>query len=270
MVRSATLWDMRRRQKPRAANRAPGATKGVNMTDRHSEITIIGFPKCGTPALTKHYETDDEVCLLKNPDGRRYEVTWPLIKEMDIPETDRILVHKWTAYVYTPEALTYLKEKNPDSILILCIRDPRKTLVSSRNMHQRYADNGHDKTHFAYKERDFYATCSLTDYYHRFAKSRLKYGHHFKMLLELFPAQRMLVVSQEAMARDIASIAEYAKQLARWDDTAAPDLASTAAQHVGYADTARDEIDAEVSEILAGMYASLLKRIDRSGVHHVL
>lgn len=239
------------------------------MADLFPEITTIGFPKCGTSALMRQFTKDPMIRVLTAPNGS-LEVSWPLIREIrSEPEPGRILAHKFTAYAYNRKALDYLAGVNPGGLLVLCVRDPARALVSWHNMHRSIARSGKNPEHFAWQERDFYAECSLPDYFARFARRRLQYDRHLGTLLEIVPTERLAVVSQERMAQDIASVAGYLKALARGEPVATPAAPApvAASRHEGYADKAATELDETISEGLRGVQRRLMALIADDVMH---
>lgn len=232
------------------------------------EITIIGFPKCGTSALIRCFLDDPEIRTLRTPEGA-IEVAWPLIRDIrPEPETDRILVHKYSSYAFSRNSLRYLVEVNSNNLLVLCVRDPARSLVSWHNMHRSIARSGKQPQHFAWKERDFYADCTLSDYYGRFASSKLQYDRHLASILKVVPKERLVVVSQERMAQDIHSVTAYLKALARGEkDTTPPPPQAAQARHVGYADKAGIVPDEATVEELRGVRQNLAEIISNDVIH---
>lgn len=231
-----------------------------------AEIVIAGFPKCGTTALIGAFGDDPEIQLLKRPDGE-LELTWPLIKTIDVPPHDgKILAHKFTVYIYNQEALKYLTKSNPESVVAVCIRDPKKSLVSWHRMHQSIAKSGRNKQHFAFRERDFYASCTVSEYYEHFARRRLKYQTHLENLLAIVPKERVVVVSQERMAQDMGAVSGLIKSMAKGEaitDTASIDNKDS---YKGYADKAGTVLDNKIQRKLDEVQSQLLGLIDKSGV----
>ena len=215
------------------------------------EITIIGFPKCGTTALLRAFERDNDCTVVRNTEGQA-EMYWPQIKDIALPDPDgTVLVHKYTAYAYSRTCLKYLMETNSDRLFVICVREIRKALVSWHNFHREIAISGRAKWHFAWKERDFYATAALADYYHRFAREKLRYDLVIADVLAVVPPEQIAILWQEALARDTDGSALWLKSLARGK----PDTDSegtTGAAHISYADRAETAIDeailAEVME----------------------
>jgi hypothetical protein len=222
------------------------------------EIVVIGFPKCATSALIRCYENDPCIQLLRTPEGQ-LEVAWPLIRDIrPHPKPGCMLVHKWTAYVYSRTAVEYLLEVNPDSLLVLCVRDPARALLSWHNMHRNIARSGRNKSHFAWQERDFYAEAELSAYYERFARRALQYDSFLGSLLEVVPSQRLVVVSQERMALGIDLVATYLKALARGEAATVPSVPlGSSSKHKDYAENADALTDKHIIIELASVKARL-------------
>lgn len=238
--------------------------------NKAAEIVVTGFPKCGTTALMGALERDSEIITLRSPSGN-IEVSWPAIKEVrPTSHPEGILAHKFTAYVYNEEALRYHVEVNPDSILTLCVRDPVKSLISWHKMHQTIAHSGRYPEHFAYKEREFYADCSVTDYYKHFAERRLRYDLYFERMTAIVPVDRIFVVSQERMAKGIDQIASQLKALARGVVQPITDATDGSETHKGYADKARNTLSKPIQNDLKHVRDRLSASIIASGVHRCL
>tara|TARA_R110000868_G_scaffold101630_1_gene279662 strand:- start:10939 stop:11670 length:732 start_codon:yes stop_codon:yes gene_type:complete len=240
------------------------------------EIVIIGFPKCGTSALVKRLEQDPEVQVRRSPEGGM-EMPWPLIR--DTPpkkkrDPSKIQAHKFTAYSYNAKALSFLVEANPDSILALCVRDPVRALVSWHNMHQTIARKEHNARiagHFAWKERDFYSKCSISEYYEAFARTRLRYDSTLESVLEIVPAERLVVVSQERIARDIGAVTDYLKALSGDKTAAAPARGEERTDvHLGYADKVKIEIDEQIELELKNVQLHLNQILEAGSMHKCL
>lgn len=230
------------------------------------EITIIGFPKCGTTALLHAFERDSDCTVLRNAENKP-EMYWPQIKEIGLPDPDgTILVHKYTAYAYSKTCLNYLVETNPDRVFVICVREIRKALVSWHNFHREIATSGRAKWHFAWKERDFYATASLTDYYYRYAQEKLRYDLVIANVLAVVPPAQVAILSQEALAQDTDGVARWLKSLARGE----PDAnikSGTGETHISYADRAGTPIDEAILAEVTEADRAMRVLIDTSGCH---
>jgi hypothetical protein len=141
---------------------------------------------------------------------------------------------------------------------VVCIRDPRKSLVSWWNMHQKIAQSGSLKDNFAWKERDFYANCTIEDYYEKFARERLQYDKYLIDLITIVSKDRIFVVSQESLARNMANIVQTIKDAARGDYHPVPNQQANEEQYKGYADNAHIELPKEISSDLSLIHDRVL------------
>ncbi len=231
------------------------------------EIVVVGFPKCGTTALMRAFEADPDLDVLRTPE-KALEIAWPRIRDLARPpRQNRILAHKFTAYVYNREALAHLRDANPDTRFVLCTRDPQKALVSWHNMHRKLATDGRDPSHFAWKERDFYAQCSLPDYYDRFARTRLRYDHYLAQMLEILPADRLTVLSQESLARNMDNIVATLKAAARGTVRAIPAAPATGDTHQSFADRAGITLPGSIRDDLVAMQGRLAALVRERRLH---
>lgn len=232
------------------------------------EIVITGFPKCGTTALIRTFQEDDDAEVITLANGHP-ELSWPLIQNFEArPQDAKLRVHKFTAYVYNPKALDFLSKDNDASIAVLCVRNLEKSLISWHRMHQSIANSGRNPEHFAYKERDFYSNCEIPEYYERFARRRLRYDVHLERLLSYFGDKRVVVVSQERMAADIKSVRTYLKGIAINQELELQPPASVVVRHVGYADDSQADIPLEIKNELAQIWQQLKKMIEDTGVRY--
>jgi len=235
---------------------------------RQPELMIIGFPKCGTTALCRHYAQDGDVHLVRLPGGQ-FEVRLQRLEELRPAVSDKIIAHKFVVNIYHPKVMQQIVALNPESRLVLCIRDPRKSLVSWWAMHQRMARSQTPIDHYVYAERDFYGSCTVAEYYARSAQKALRYDHYFDRLLEMAPADRIVVVGQERLARGLPTVADYLKALARGEAPDPPDP-QAADTHRGYADRAGNRLPDEIAAELEAVDARLRHRIAESGVRACL
>lgn len=215
-----------------------------------NEIVIVGFPRCGTTALIQHFRGDPETETLLTPEGQT-EVAWPRIRDLQrSDDRSNILVHKFTAYIYKTDALKYLRDANPASLLTVCVRHPARVLVSWHNIHRGIARSNKRPDHFARKQREFYSNCTLTEYYHKFAKSRLQYDQHLLALLEVVPKNRVIVASQERMALGINAVADHLKALALGEMPSEGTKIAGSQAHKSFAESTAHDIDSEIKEEL--------------------
>lgn len=240
------------------------------MTTRKYEIVVMGFPKCGTSALMRALRTDPTVDVLYSP-TTGLEIPWPDIKELAYrPGAGRILGHKFTGYIFTPSAWLYLRDTNPDSRIVLCVRHPRKSLISWHNMHRRIATSGENKKHFAWQERAFYATCGIGEYYTHFAQSKLRYDAMLQELLDVIPADRICLLSQESMAHNMDNITTTLKDAARGNVYPIPTASGNGTPHEAYADQAQVEVPEHIETVLAQTWQNLHDAVARYGLQNSL
>jgi len=231
------------------------------------EVVIVGFPKCGTTALTRSFKADEDYDLITLPNGD-VEVKWPYICQVPRQvSSQKIRAHKFTAYIFNKKALEFLAQDNPSSIIVLCIRDPKKSLVSWHNMHVDIARTGRRKDHFAYLERDFYANCTIDKYFQHYARSRLRYDRYFERLLKNVPPERVVVISQERLALQLDDITKYLKAVACGQDAVLAPAPTQGVGHTSFAERAGVVLNDKISERLEAVQSRLYAAIRNSGVH---
>lgn len=210
------------------------------------EIVVLGFPKCGTSALARELGKKADVEVLTAPNGS-LEYTWPLFREQpEQSDPHTVRAHKYTAYIYNDAALRFLAKTLPNSIFVVCVRQSEKSLISWHRMHQDIAVSGRNKEHFAYKERDFYATCSVSQYYEHFAKNRLRYDEYVRNLTAIVPSKNVVVVSQERLSQSLSGIANVLVDLASGRAVDADAKMEKESIHVSYAEKSPQSIPAEI------------------------
>jgi len=236
-----------------------------------SEITIIGFPKCGTTALLNKYSENTDFHLLYYSKQQKYEMIWPRIKELNAKVDERkIITHKYAHYIYNLEALSFLTHKNPNSIFVVLVRNPLKSLISWHNMHRRIATSQLPRKHAAYRDKKFYANCSIEQYYNRHS-NLLQYDIHLNNAISIIPKERIVVVSQEKMSSAVDYVAEYTANLARGElNKLQPDLyTSESAKHIGFADTACIDLSKSIIEELEGISNRTKIIVDHNFTHKI-
>jgi len=235
-----------------------------------AEAVVLGFPKCGTSALMRALEADSDFAVLRTEKGA-LEMFWPMILDQrPRAPKNQIVAHKFTAYIYNRGALGYLYGVNPVSAFVLCIRHPARVLVSWHRMHQNIATTGKQPNHFAYKNRDFYASCSIEDYYQAYARSMLEYDRYFRRLISIVPEDRIIVASQERMAQGIGDVAAFIKAWTQGERPEPPIAGVGTDGHKGYADKAKVEVDPAIIAELDDVQSSLLDAISKSKVTALL
>lgn len=217
------------------------------------EIVIVGFPKCGTSALVRAFEEEADCHVLRSPTG---SVDVRLPDRTNVP-ADKIIVHKCPSYILQRVQLEKVRDTTPDGKIVLCYRALPRVLVSWHNMHQRIARKGTHPNHFVHKEPDFWANCTLDEYYQK-STHRFRYDYFFSQLTKVFPAERLTLVSQERMARSVRNVVKLLK-----DEEPVEEERDVA--HKGFADKAEAEIDPEILAILDATYARFLEQAAASG-----
>jgi hypothetical protein len=212
-----------------------------------ADFVIIGFPKCGTSALTRALGTLPKVQVDRFVDGQLEAPYFAAEQQLEALRTLRqkspraaAVGHKFSAYVYNETALKRIASTVPRSLLVLCVRNPNKALVSWREMHRRIAALGTNKAHFVNhsdESRRFYTEASLEEYYRHYARDRLTYAAHIERVRELTPDQPLVLVSQEFMAARMQRVLQVlAKRL-----SLPPPKLVTARAHRGVADEMEPE-----------------------------
>ncbi|WP_226582701.1 hypothetical protein [Acuticoccus sediminis] len=218
------------------------------------EIVIVGFPKCGTSALIRGFEKEDDVHVIRSPNGS-VDACFP--DRTNLPD-DKLVVHKCPSYVLSRTDLEALRDQVGGADIVLCFRPLPRVLLSWHNMHRRIARNGTHPNHFVHREPEFWANCSVDDYYRK-SVHRFRVDLFFDQLTRVFPAERITVVAQERMARSVGNVVKVLKG----EEPAEPERRRT---YVGYADRTEVEIDPEILAALDETYARFLDRVAQSGV----
>jgi len=238
-----------------------------------SDIVILGFPKCGTSALFRSIESrKGRVRSLRAEDGH-IELPWPQFRSVTTKASEgKFRLHKFPGYVFNDKALDYLSENLPGAVFVLCIRDPRKALVSWWNQHRRIAQSRKPVGHFANREREFYADCSLKDYYEYYARERLRYDVHFRNVMARIRDQKVVVVAQERMAQGLDPISEHILDIANGQSSEPPsDLRGDSDEgHKGFADSADVALDRDAGEDLQAGQINLYRMVANSRAHSIL
>lgn len=217
------------------------------------------------------FEQHDRTSVLRAPNGA-LELEWPNIKEIEAglsADGETIWVHKYAAYVYQKDGLAYLAE-NKNRKIVLCVRDPQKSLVSWMLMHRGIAEKGHLPNHFAFKNRDFYLNCSVDEYFERFAKARLNYPEYFRNLASVFGLNRIAIVSQEKMSQGVDVVARRLVEFSQTGSMNTSELEADGSAHRARADRSEMEISDRVKEKLAGWRAELRNYANRPDVAAII
>lgn len=234
------------------------------------QIVIVGFPKCGTSALFRSLETLDQIHALRSESGH-IELPWPAIRDVtEKTPAGKTRLHKFPGYVYNKKAVTFLAQQKPKPLFVVCIRDPKRALVSWWNMHRNIARSDTPSDHFAYNERAFYGTCDVDEYYKRYAKERLDYSAHLKHLASEVGRKQIVVVSQERMAQNIDVVSDFILKISKGGAPVLPDTEPSSDPHLGFADKTDISISAHHIDELRDMQNELYKTVANYQMHSAL
>jgi hypothetical protein len=211
-----------------------------------ADFVIVGFPKCGTTAVVRALDRMEGV----QADWWDGAVEAPyMLNERNLQRLyaarqdaapSSIVGHKFSAYIYSIDAIKRIHALVPGALLIVCVRDPMRALLSWREMHKVIANNRAITGHFVTESeqtRAFYASASLEEYYRQFARENLRYAHYVRRLIELTADQRIAIVSQEWLS---VRRAETLGVLADLLGAPAPESGpSTSRPHKAFADEAQ-------------------------------
>ena len=220
------------------------------------EIVIVGFPKCGTSALLRRFAEEDDVQVLLSPTGS-VDARFP---DRSVIEPGKRVVHKYPSYILSREDLLRLRDEIDAPHLVLCYRPLPRVLLSWHNMHRRLARTGKHPNHFVQRDPEFWANCSVDDYYRR-SVHRFRIDMFFERIVRMFPAEALTVVAQERMARSLANVVKELK------GEAAVEAEEPA--HQGYADRADVAIDPQILGELDATFQRFLERVAQDGVRHL-
>jgi hypothetical protein len=231
------------------------------------EIIILGFPKCGTTALVDDLGRQPDVEVLAAANGSP-EYAWPLFKtQPEQSDPSKVRVHKFTSYAYNDAALRFLAENHGNALYVVCVRQSVKALLSWHRMHRDIAVTGRDERHFAYKDRDFYSTCTVAEYYARYAKDRLKYDEIVSRISSIFLKNRFAVVSQERMSVALQGISSELVGIAKSGKDTGIIVENATPAHISYAENAGIQVPKEITLELTGVDARLQAFLRTSDWH---
>ena len=234
----------------------------------NTNIVVIGFQKCGTTAFINEIASRSNVVLFTGPNGH-LEVAWPQIQVIETADSfnrykNMILVHKFAAYYMNDVALNYLVSSNKDRHYVLFIRDLRKILVSWHKMHSSIALKGLLKNHFAYLERDFYSNCVLRDYYFK-RRNAFRHDIFFSNILKTIPVNKLIVVSQEFLAKNIKHATNLILGSIDVEDESVIVDAGYDQNYHGYADDPYKEVPEDIMKELNTYNSALINSVKNSG-----
>ena len=168
-------------------------------------LICAGFPRCGTTALAKYFEEFSNAKVLRDPNTGAYEYNG--FSDGDIDEyynselisADHIF-HKFSGYTYMNSISTLFRlalEVRKNTALLFMLGNQYDRLRSWHAFHRSKAVSGTDKSHFTYANREFYANCTLREYYNEFAIKRIDYLEALKKIVYTAEARNVFVVKQE-------------------------------------------------------------------------
>ena len=208
-----------------------------------TDFVILGFPKCATSALARLLATVDGLAI-GYANGNLEAPFYLNPTEFEKYRHERAGIsgykngHKYAAYIYTPSAVRRIAANNDKVLYIICVRNPKRALVSWREMHRRIALTGSPSEHFINKseaKQRFFSEASLDDYFASWVGDRLKYADHIRRTRSIIGNARLAVVDQGLLARDPMRVkTALAAELDRNCDPAGE--FATAETHVGLAD----------------------------------
>src|SRR5690606_11064532 len=135
-----------------------------------ADFIVTGFPKCGTSALMRLLEQLEDTSVTRM-DGRleapflASEAGVLKLRQEAASSGTRLNGHKYASYAFSVPSLKRIAKEFPDSLIIVCVRDVKRALVSWHNMHRKIASVGQPANHFVNASEDtrkFYANCSLS------------------------------------------------------------------------------------------------------------
>lgn len=176
-----------------------------------TDFAVLGFPKCGTSAAIRLFETlpGINVCRLNGAiEAPFYANDRNLALLGREYRPGLINGHKSSGYIYTKSAVSRLRQDNPRALLVVCVRNPAHSAISWWQMHKKIATRGTPPTHFVNESaetRGFYTKASLDEYYREYAKERLGYSKYIRRLCHHVTENttrefRLLVLAQEHLA----------------------------------------------------------------------
>lgn len=176
----------------------------ISQTPNRVGVILIGFPKCGTTAMHGYFASHPDFNALLVGDFNCEidtigdKVGGDLYRQA-LLSSQQCLFHKFSSYIYSVSKLKQLAslESNRVKLFIAVYGDPVSRLESWYKFHKNIAMTGKNKKHFAYVERDFYGSCSVEEYYNKFASSLLRYDEYLGRASSALGESKLLVCSQD-------------------------------------------------------------------------
>jgi hypothetical protein len=187
----------------------------MSQLDRLNLI-CAGFPRCGTTALAKYFEMYTNVTVLKCPDTGAYEFNG--FSEIGYNEfynsqllSNTNIFHKFSGYTYIKNIASLfnsIHDIRPNTKILFMLGDQYRRLQSWHAFHKSKAIRGDDKNHFTYLNREFYANCSLKEYYNKFAHNRINYLKTLKDLDRQIKSIQLIVIKQDDLRQSPEAVFE--------------------------------------------------------------
>ncbi len=179
------------------------------LTKTKNDWTIVGFPKCGTSALTRYLADLPRINAASHLENLRgLELHY---YDDDSKPVDYLAEryqegcyngHKTVNYIYSKKALSKIYQDNPDVKIIIAIRELNQVLVSWWTMHKNIAKSAKIGSHFACQDevtRDKFLHMSLDEYFERM-KDKLDHDRYLKEILGIFGHQQIFIIRMESLA----------------------------------------------------------------------
>ena len=179
------------------------------ITKTKNDWTIVGFPKCGTSALTRYLADLPRINAashLENLRGLELHYYDDESKPVDYLakryKEGHYNGHKTANYIYSKNVLSKIYQDNPDVKIIIAIRELSQVLVSWWKMHKNVAKSAKIGSHFTCRDeatRNQFLAMSLDAYFERM-KNNLDHDRYLKEILNIFPHQQIFMVRMESLA----------------------------------------------------------------------
>lgn len=179
------------------------------LTKTQNDWTVVGFPKCGTSALTRYLADLPKIHAASHLENLRgLELHY---YDDDSKSVDYLAEryqegcyngHKTANYIYSKKVLSKIYQDNPDVKIIIAIRELNQVLVSWWKMHKNIAKSAKIGSHFTCRDeitRNQFLVMSLDEYFERM-KNQLDHDRYLKEIMKIFPHQQIFIVRMESLA----------------------------------------------------------------------
>jgi hypothetical protein len=227
-----------------------------------TDFCLVGFPKCGTTALVRLLAASPALNLARTETSYETPIFFPKLEAKGVKYVrGKPNGHKFSAYIYSPQAMEALIGDSPKALIILSVRDSASALMSWRDMHRKIATDNR-KGHFttaSEEARAYYMNCSLEEYFHSYADSRLNYAAYIRELLSVHPGLNYLIIGQRRLSEDARGVmTEIHDRLKVKAPQAYLDELPQGYRPRGNRDITQTEISPDVTATLAGKDQALL------------